>query len=84
MALTATMIPDRKIKAHPRRSRERPGEKKNTRNRGSTELSGGNILIIAAYHINSKIKIIRYIIRKQKLIKTRIKKKQTKTKPIID
>lgn len=24
MALTATMIPDRKIKAHPRRSRERP------------------------------------------------------------
>lgn len=28
MALTATMIPDRKIKAHPRRSRERPGEKK--------------------------------------------------------
>lgn len=28
MALTATMIPDREIKAHPRRSRERPGEKK--------------------------------------------------------
>lgn len=74
MALTATMIPDREIKAHPRRSRERPGEKKNTRNRGSTVLSGGNSHIIAAYNINSKIKFTRYIIKKQKLIKTRIKK----------
>lgn len=68
MALTATMIPDREIKAHPRRSRERPGGK--TRNRESTVLSGGNNHIIAAYHINSKIKITRYIIRKQKLITT--------------
>lgn len=75
------MIPDRKIKAHPRRSRERPGKKK-TRYRGSTVPSGGNNHIIAAYNINSKIKITRYIIRKQKLIKTRIKK--PKTKPIID
>lgn len=74
MALTATMIPDRKIKAHPRRSRERPGEKKNTRNRGSTVLSGGNSHIITAYNINSKIKITRYIIKKTKTNKNTNKK----------
>lgn len=67
----------------PKEKQREAWRKKITRNRGSTVLSGGNSHIIAAYNINSKIKITRYIIKKQKLIKTRIKK-QTKTKPIID